>query len=418
MNVLAGLIRLACSFIGIEQGDFSRFLSEPWMRRIISNYVRGIAIFGPSKPQTPAAPVIVVWEITNECNLNCVYCHVDARKPLPDELTKEEKMALIDELADMGVVALMIAGGEPLCSPDLFDVIKHAHERGLYTVVITNGQLLTEENAKRLFNAGLNYIKVSIDSASPDVHNSLRGESSWEKAIEGIRNSVEVGLLTGVAFTLTKASVGEVPKVISLAKILGVRRIILFNFVPAGRGKSVAHLDLDGPEREKILEQAFEETYKLLIGFDGLEISTTAPQGPRIAFHKMFRKIPPSKWFKAASKLTTYGRIQALAGILSKGCSAGITVISIRPNGEVKPCDLMPITIGNVRKNRFKYIWLGNSLLIRMRNRGNVKGWCSSCRFLTTCSGCRSRAYAFFGDLFASDPNCLYGLSLKQLLAN
>ncbi len=415
--ILANLTRLIGSFLGFDRNDLKEFLSEPWMKRILLNQIHGLAIFGRSRPQSVVAPVIAVWEITNECNLNCSYCHVNAKTRLADELNGEEKIKLIDEIANMGTVALMIAGGEPLCSPELFNVVKYAHDRGLYTVIITNGLLLSEENARKLIDAGLDYIKVSIDSASPEVHDSLRGNGSWERAIQGIKNSVKAGLMTGIAFTLTRASVKELPDVIDLAKSLGVKRIILFNFVPSGRGRYVAHLDLGGIERESVLEQAFNETYNLLIDSNGIEISTTAPQGPRIAMSKILSRIPSKNWLKAVKKLTAYGRIQALAGILSEGCSAGITVISIRSNGDVKPCDLMPITIGNIKKKSFKDVWLRNDCLRRLRNRKNVKGWCASCPFLVNCGGCRSRAYAYFGDLFESDPNCLYEKKVKVCIA-
>lgn len=415
--ILANLIGLIGSFLGFKRNDLKEFLSEPWMRRILLDQIHGLAIFGRSRPQPIVAPIIAVWEITNECNLNCAYCHVDAKTSLPDELDRDEKIKLTDELANMGTVALMIAGGEPLCSPELFDVIKYAHNKGFYTVTITNGLLLSEESARKLIDAGLDYIKVSIDSASPKVHDSLRGNGSWERAIQGIKNSVKAGLMTGIAFTLTRESAKELPNVIDLAKSLGVKRIILFNFVPSGRGRRVAHLDLKGIERESVLEQAFDRTYNLLIGSNGMEMSTTAPQGPRIAISKILSRIPSKNWLKAMKKLTAYGRIQALAGILSEGCSAGITVISIRPNGDVKPCDLMPITIGNIRKQSFKDIWLRNDCLRRLRNRKNIKGWCASCPFLINCGGCRSRAYVYFGDLFESDPNCLYGKTVKVCVA-
>jgi radical SAM protein with 4Fe4S-binding SPASM domain len=407
--ILAKTLKLISFIFGFNCRDLKTFFCESWIRKILINEIRGIAIFGRSNPQVPSAPVILVWEITNECNLHCVYCHVDAKKALTNELTREEKLSLVGELADIGVPAILFAGGEPLCSPDLFDVINYAHERGLFTVVITNGTLLSTENAQKLAKAGLDYIKVSIDSANPKTHDSLRGEGSWERAVEGIKNSVKAGLTTGIAFTLTKASAKELPAVIALAKELAVKRVIIFNFVPSGRGKNLSYIDLTGFEREQALQQALQETYKILVDSDGIEISTTAPQGPRIVIANVLRRIPVRKWLKAVRKLTPYGRIQALAGMFSKGCSAGITVISIRPNGDVKPCDLMPLVIGNIREHRFRDIWLENACLNKLRNRGNVKGWCALCPFLTDCGGCRSRAYAYFGNLFASDPNCLYG---------
>lgn len=108
----------------------------------------------------------------------------------------------------------------------------------------------------------------------------------------------------------------------------------------------------------------------------------------------------------ALRRLTDYGQIQALAGLFGQGCTAGVNVVSITPNGGVKPCAMMPVVVDNVRRRPFSEIWLRNPLLNKLRDRSNVKGWCASCRFVTECGGRRSRAYAYFGDLFASDPNC------------
>lgn len=406
-SLVASVARATLAALGLNPFEASVLLEEPWLRRLLVNEVKGVALFGRRKPQVPAAPVIAIYEITNECNARCIYCHVDARSKLPGELTLTEKLELIDQLAECGTVALMVAGGEPLMSPDLEAVIRRAKKGGMYTVVITNGSLLTLTRAASLRNAGLDYVKVSLDGASPEVHDSLRGEGSWEAAIKGLKNAVDAGIpYVGVATTLTRKSAEEVPKLVRLAKELGAKRMNLFNFVPSGRAASVRSLDLDGELRERVLRWALAETRKFMLGEGGFEISTTAPQGPRIAKEVVLSKIPRRALLKAIMRLTPYGRIQALAGLLSEGCSAGVTVVSITSDGRVKPCDLMPVTVGSVREASFWEIWLRSPTLAVLRDRKNIEGWCASCRYLHSCGGCRSRAYAYFGSLTAPDPMC------------
>ncbi|NIO05794.1 MAG: radical SAM protein, partial [Proteobacteria bacterium] len=278
------LLEMLWVWLGVDRSVFRDLLSEKHTRHLIVNYLRGFSEFGAATPQPSGAPVILVWEITRSCNLHCVYCHVDANKdPVDDELTRDEKLGLVKQVAEAGTNALMIAGGEPLISPDLPAVIHEAHVMGLYTVLITNGTLLTPENVQGLKRVGLDYVKVSIDSVSPDIHDSLRGNGCWEKAVTGVQNAVEAGIDTGISITATQANFVEIPQTIRMAKELGCKRIIIFNFVPSGRGDNEIGLDLDGEKRREMLHLLTTETRSKILGQSSLEISTTAPQGPLIA---------------------------------------------------------------------------------------------------------------------------------------
>jgi len=400
---LLGMLRL---WLGVDRPVFRKLLSERHTRHLIVNYLRGFAEFGANTPQPSGAPVILVWEITRSCNLHCIYCHVDANQyPMKNELTRGEKLELVQQVAEAGNNALMIAGGEPLTSPDLPDMIHEAHERGLYTVLITNGTLLSRENAISLEAAGLDYVKVSIDSVSPKIHDALRGKGCWEKAVGGVENAAEAGINTGISITATQANFGEIPEIVQMAKELGCKRIIIFNFVPSGRGGNEIGLDLDGEKRRKMLHLIMAETRSKILGESPLEISTTAPQAPLIA-DRILREFSFNQLARGAMNLLPYGRIQAGAAFFSKGCSAGITLLSVDPDGSVRPCDMLPLKIGNIRERSLMEIWTKNPVLIKLRNRKNIRGWCGECSIRDICGGCRARAYTYFEDLFGPDPNC------------
>jgi radical SAM protein with 4Fe4S-binding SPASM domain len=400
------LLEIPRIWLGVDRPVFRELLSEKHTRHLIVNYLRGFAQFGATTLQPSGAPVILVWEITRSCNLHCVYCHVDAdQNPMKDELTRREKLELVQQVAEAGTNALMIAGGEPLTSPDLPEMIHQAHRRGLYTVLITNGTLLSLENALCLKGAGLDYVKVSIDSVSPEIHDALRGKGCWEKAIAGIQNAVDAGIDTGISITATQANFSQMPKIVQMAKNLGCRRIIIFNFVPSGRGGNEIELDLDGEKRRKMLHLIMAETRCKILGQNPLEISTTAPQAPLVA-DRILREFSFNQLARGAMNLLPYGRIQAGAAFFSKGCSAGITLLSVDPDGSIRPCDMLPFKVGNIREKSLMEIWTKNPVLIKLRNRENIRGWCGHCSIRDICGGCRARAYTYFGDLFGPDPNC------------
>jgi radical SAM protein with 4Fe4S-binding SPASM domain len=403
------VLEMLRGWLRVERPVFRELLSEKHTRHLIVNYLRGFGQFGATTPQTSGSPVILVWEITRSCNLHCVYCHVDAnQEPIEGELSRSEKLELVQQIAEAGTNALMIAGGEPLTAPDLPDMIHEAHQRGLYTVLITNGTLLSRESTLCLKEAGLDYVKVSIDSVSPEIHDVLRGKGCWEKAIAGVQNAVDASIDTGISITATQANFKEIPKIVPMAKKLGCKRIIIFNFVPSGRGRNEVKLDLDGDKRKKMLHFIIAETRCKILGENPLEISTTAPQAPLVA-DRILREFSFNQLARGAMNLLPYGRIQAGAAFFSRGCSAGITLLSFDPDGSVRPCDMLPFKIGNIREKSLMEIWTKNPVLIRLRNRENIRGWCGHCSIRDICGGCRARAYTYFGDLFGSDPNCFRG---------
>lgn len=407
--VYQALLEILPGYLGVDRPVSRELFSEKHTRHLIVNYLRGFGRFGGTTPQPSGAPVILVWEITRSCNLSCIYCHADADQyPMKDELTREEKLELVQQVADAGTNALMIAGGEPLTSPDLPEMIQEAHKRGLYTVLITNGTLVSQENATCLKETGLDYIKVSIDSVSPEIHDALRGRGCWEKAIAGLQNATAAGIDTGISITATQANFKEIPKIVQMAKELGCKRIIIFNFVPSGRGGCEIELDLDGEMRREMLHLIMTETRCKMLGESPLEISTTAPQAPLVA-DRILREFSFNQLARGAMNLLPYGRIQAGAAFFSKGCSAGVTILSVDPDGSVKPCDMLPLKIGTIREKTLLEIWTNNAVLMKLRNRENIRGWCGSCSIRNICGGCRARAYTYFGDLFGPDPNCFRG---------
>lgn len=401
-KIVSTAIGIGCIAFNVKRESVRETMKIPYFRKGLLNVLTGIGRYGVTKPQKIPAPFLVVWNYTNACNLRCKHCYQRADKPLPEELTTEEKLAIVDQLDEANVATIAFSGGEPLMHKDLFKVAKYAADKGLYVSIATNGVLLTKETVRKLKESGVNYIEVSLDGATGETHDSFRGvQGCFNIAIQGIKNSVEAGIFTCIATTATSYNLHEIPKIIELAKKLGVRRVIVFNFIPTGRGKEAIHLDLTPLEREKLLRYL----YTMLVKGE-VEVLCTAPQYSRVCLEQSFisgRDILSPTHF---ASLNFHGRAKRISDFLG-GCGAGRLYCAIQPNGLVTPCVFMPIVVGDLRKQKLQEIWLNSKVLNDLRNRNRLKGRCSHCRYRNICGGCRARAYAYYGDYLMPDPGCI-----------
>lgn len=123
-------------------------------RKGLASVLEGIAKYGPQKPFTAYAPFLVVWNISRLCNLACIHCYENAHTARPDELTTMQALKAVDKMADAGVAYIAVSGGEPLMRPDFFYIVDHIRRREMAFSIATNGTLLTDENVRKLKEAG------------------------------------------------------------------------------------------------------------------------------------------------------------------------------------------------------------------------------------------------------------------------
>jgi radical SAM protein with 4Fe4S-binding SPASM domain len=306
------------------------------------------------------------------------------------------------------VTALAFSGGEPLAREDFFEVAGYAARRGLYVSLASNGTLLTKENVQKLKVAGVNYVDISIDGASARTHDDFRGvEGAFDGAVLGLRNCIEADICTCIATTVGKNNVAELPGIIDLAERFEVERFTYFNFIPAGRGKDYVDQDLSPREREDVLR------YLLNRMSSGCKttILATAPQLARVAAQCQGGVGTDEVTLALAHMQTVRVTKKAVPlGEFIGGCGAGRLYCSISPKGDVRPCVFLPLSVGNLRQERFRDIWLNAPLFNAFRNRFNLKGSCSKCDFKFICGGCRARSAAYHkGDTLNGDPGCIMG---------
>jgi radical SAM protein with 4Fe4S-binding SPASM domain len=344
---------------------------------------------------------VVMWNITRACNLKCKHCYLDAQLgPHPDELTLEEGKELIDELAEMNVPVIIMTGGEPLMSKNFIPLSLYAREKGIRVVVSTNGTVITPDLARKMKEADILYVGVSIDSAKPEIHDSFRGvEGAWKRSIEGVKNAMDAGLKTGFRITISKGNWKDVPALLDLALELNVPRFCLYHLVPTGRGTEIADWDITPQERIKVLQYLYEKAIELQN--EEIEILTTDSPMDGVYILERLKNEDPER-FDLARKLMA----------ISGGCSIGRKVVNIDYLGNVSPCHFTPHQyLGNIREKSFKEIWTDKpcEALIQLRGMKELlKSGCGICEYKDVCGGCRQKAYFYKGDLFEEDPTCIF----------
>jgi len=337
---------------------------------------------------------VVMWNLTQRCNLACKHCYMDASREAGDEMPLEEGIHLVDGLAELKVPILIFTGGEPLLSRNFYPLAFHAREAGLRTVISTNGTLITPEVARLLAEAKIRYVGVSLDSSSPQRHDTFRGVvGAYDRALQGLKNARNAGLKTGLRITLTRDNWQDVPALLNLALEEDIPRFCLYHLVPTGRGAGMADRDVT-PEQRRSVIRLLAEAAEELKGKD-IEILTTDSPMDGAYLLELLKGDPRRDHVREL--LTNAG-----------GCSTGVKVANINHRGDVHPCHFMPhVVVGNVRERSFRDIWIDNPSpeLQALRNiKSCLKGACGKCDYLDLCGGCRQKAYYFNGDLLAEDP--------------
>ncbi|MCF8028332.1 MAG: 12,18-didecarboxysiroheme deacetylase [Desulfobacteraceae bacterium] len=345
---------------------------------------------------------VVVWNITQRCNLKCIHCYAHAKARQQDnELTTNEGKALIDDLAGMGVPVLLFSGGEPLMRKDMPELAQYAVEKGMRAVISTNGTLIDAKTAGILKDIGLSYVGISLDG-SRDINDRFRGvDGAFDQALEGIRNAKEAGIKVGLRFTINRFNAEEIPALFDLLEEMDIPRICFYHLVYAGRGSTLVNDDVSHEETRRLLDLIMDRTKDLHDRGKPKEVLTVDnhADGPYV-YLRMLRENPE----RAAEVLDLLQ--------MNEGNNSGRGIGCISWDGEVHADQFWRHhSFGNVRQRPFSEIWTdtgADPLLAKLKEKKNhVKGRCAQCRWLDICGGnFRVRAEAVTGDVWTPDPAC------------
>ncbi|MGA2642181.1 MAG: radical SAM protein, partial [Spirochaetia bacterium] len=193
-------------------------------------------------------PIFVCWETTKSCLLSCRHCRATAiRSRLPGELDYEAGVRLIDQLLEFGdpYPALLLTGGDPLMRPDVFDLIRHAKKRGIYTAVAASvTPLLTREKLELMRELGVEIMSVSLDGASAEIHDKIRDiPGTWRGTLQAIETAKNCGMRLQVNTTVMRSNLRDLADIFHLARERGAVAWEVFFLIRTGRGSS-----LENPE--------------------------------------------------------------------------------------------------------------------------------------------------------------------------
>lgn len=344
---------------------------------------------------------VVVWNVTKRCNLRCVHCYASADpSPHPDELTTEEGMALLEDLAQFGCPVVLFSGGEPFMRPDILDLIHKAVSLGLRAVVSTNGVLIDRALARELKKFGLSYVGISMDGLR-EVHDRFRGvKGAFDKAMEAVENCKAEGIKVGLRFTINKLNAQEIPGIFDLVEEYQIPRICFYHLVYAGRGSKLMEQDLSHEETRRWVDYIIDRTKELHDKGLKVEVLTVDnhADGPYL-YLRMKREGNPR-----AEEVYELLRMNG-------GNNSGVGIGCVSWDGSVHADQFWRhYSFGNVRERPFSEIWMDTSdpLMAKLKEKKkHVKGRCAKCRFLEVCAGnFRVRAEAATGDVWAPDPAC------------
>lgn len=376
----------------------------------VSHLLTEVASFGDSLRYTPrsvghrsgthrGAGPVVAWNVTRTCNLRCMHCYSQSEnKKYTGELTTEEALRVIDNLAEARVPVILFSGGEPFARPDLLELVRYAVSKGIRVTLSTNGTLITEEVARKIRDIGVGYVGISLDGVG-EIHDRFRGQKgAFEGAMRGIRNCLSIGQKVGLRFTINRHNADQVPAIFDLMEREGIPRACFYHLVYSGRAS--VQYDISHEETRNILDFIFDKVEEFARKGIVKEILTVDNHSNAPYLYLRVLRKDPEKAEVILNKLRYNG-----------GNRSGIAIANIDPLGNVHPDQFtQSIVLGNVRERPFSEIWNDEShpTLAALRDRKPLlKGRCSRCRFLDICNGnFRARALAVHQDLWAEDPAC------------
>jgi mycofactocin radical SAM maturase len=330
------------------------------------------------------APICLTWELTYACNLQCAHCLSSSGRRDPRELTTQQCEAVIDELQRMQVFYVNIGGGEPTIRPDFWHLLRYAVEHQVGVKFSTNGVRITPERAR--FLAGTDYVdvQVSLDGATAEVNDYVRGPGSFDMAIRALENLREAGFRDPkISVVCTRHNVGQLDDFQALADRFGAT-LRLTRLRPSGRGADVW-------DELHLLPAQQRELYDWLLA-----------RGDRVLTGDSF------------FHLAGFG--ESLPGL--NLCGAGRVVCLMDPVGDVYACPFAihdEFLAGNVADGGFQHVWRTSPLFSELRS-PQTGGACASCGHYDSCRGGCMAAKFFTGlPLDGPDPECVKGYGEQAL---
>ncbi|HET8654602.1 MAG TPA: TIGR04053 family radical SAM/SPASM domain-containing protein [Longimicrobiaceae bacterium] len=370
------------------------------------------AALAPSaKPRLPEvdfdrSPFLVIWETTQACDLACLHCRAEARAWRDGgELSTDEARRLMERVREFGRPLFVLTGGDPLKRPDIVELVEYGAGLGLRMAMTPSGTpLMTPEILRRLRDAGLSRLAVSLDGSTAAVHDGFRGVAgSYDWTVRMIHAAREIGLSTQINTTVSRHNLDDFESLMELMAGLGISLWSVFFLVPTGRARAE---DIASPED---FEHVFERMYQLSRTAPFDIKSTAAPQYRRVILQQQVRERRAGEREGAPDALTAGVGFSLADGVgRAKGVNDGNGFLFVSHLGEIYPSGFLPLSAGNVRRDDMVRVYREHPLFRSLRDPAQLKGKCGVCEYREVCGGSRARAYALTGDPLEAEPFCTH----------
>ncbi|MDJ0713529.1 MAG: nif11-class peptide radical SAM maturase 3 [Prochloraceae cyanobacterium] len=335
-----------------------------------------------------------VWEITLKCNLACSHCGSRAGTARNQELSTEEALNVVEQLAEVGITEVTLIGGEAFMRPDWLTIAKAISDAGMRCTMTTGGFGISLETARRMKDAGLALVSISIDGLEA-IHDRLRGKKgSWQSAFKTMSHFREVGLPFACNTQINRLSAPQFPLIYERIRDAGVVAWQIQLTVPMG----------NAADNADILLQPYEllDLYPMLARVvsrarrEGVEVFP----GNNIGYYGPYERLL---------------RGQGEEWSFWQGCGAGLNTLGLEADGTVKGCPSLPTSAyagGNIRDRSLREI-IDRAEELRFNLKAGTAegtdhmwGFCKTCEFAQLCrGGCSWTAHVFF-DRRGNNPYC------------
>lgn len=376
-----------------EMRDFTRTPHQVYAENMAGSLHHG---GGHHAPRDYAqTPLNIYWEITQACALACRHCRAEAvPTPHPMELTFKEGVAFLRQILDFGdpLPQLILTGGDPLARSDLYELIDEARKLGIgVSITPAASPALTREVLVLLKEHGVEALGLSLDGSTAERHDSIRGvPGTFDRTVQAMRWAQELEMPLQVNTLVAAETADDASAIYELLKPLGVARWSLFFLISVGRGKVLQ--PLTPQQGEKLMAWIFETSRTA-----SFTVATTeAPSYRRVALERM------------RAEGLTGEQIKRSPAFRSFGIRDGHGIMFVSNMGDICPAGFLPLSAGNVRKDRVADIYRNAPLFQSLHDPTQFEGRCGMCEYRALCGGSRARAYGATGNPLAEDPFCLY----------
>lgn len=356
---------------------------------------------GSASQKVMHSPRSVDVEITSRCNLRCRYCYYFDNPAIAySDLQTGEWLRFFDELGRCSVMDVTLQGGEPFMRQDLPELIEGIVANRMRFAILSNGMLIDDNISKFIAKTGrCNYVQVSVDGSSPEIHDACRGKGSFERVIQGIHTLKRHRVPVAVRVTITNQNCSDLENI----ALLLIEDIGLQGFGTNSAGYlGTCRLNVDDVMLSVHQRQLAMETLLALSQKYNGRISATA--GP----------LAEARYWSRMEAARAENSPPFPDGGFLRGCGCYNSKIAVRSDGTMVPCCMLAhMEMGRINQDSLIEVWQHSPVLSELRQRVNIPltefDSCNACPYVPYCTGnCPGLSYTLTGEVNHPSPDaCL-----------